>query len=197
MRMASHFKQQQIRSKKQRTLETEHTQAVSISKSLLRDSEQSKRNQMPATFATATTDFRISTNVTVNGKHNKTSSLFAQTTTPSRLAKKPMTSRYARIRPESINRYTPNQADSAIVKSLKEPFSREPSVMVSKMDNKVKADKVLIEVNKYVHPVQVIPHQIKPETLTAWQEQRESNAFSRIKSDIQDIDDLIVNLFVG
>lgn len=64
-------------------------------------------------------------------------------------------------------------------------------------DNKVKADKVLIEVNKYVHPVQVVPQQIRPETLDAWQEQRESTEYSRIKLDIQAIDELLVSLLFG
>lgn len=60
------------------------------------------------------------------------------------------------------------------------------------------AEKVVIKVNKFVHPVYQLPQIINPDVLAKWRSDYTDNgAYSRIVSHLQRFDKKFLGLFVG
>ena len=52
----------------------------------------------------------------------------------------------------------------------------------STKSNVMQTDKVLIEVNQFVHPVKIIPPRLKPETIENWIADSNKQEYAKIKT---------------
>ena len=57
--------------------------------------------------------------------------------------------------------------------------------------------KVLMQVNKYVHPCERIPGQIKPQDIDKFESDYQLDTNERVKDYLQQFDDILITKFVG